>query len=128
MTALWHIIHLLEERVEVLENTLEVSREHISKNEEKCDNLQKQGKRSVYFYFLNNCSHVCVREPMTSVPGNLVRLFLFFVFFIFIVEKILEKKLVKLPLDADTLPGIYERFPRKFTHQKKRNNNKTLIF
>ena len=60
MTALWHIIHLLEERVEVLENTLEVSREHISKNEEKCDNLQKQGKRSVYFYFLNNCSHVCV--------------------------------------------------------------------
>ena len=54
MTALWHIIHLLEERVEVLENTLEVSRENISKNEEKCDNLQKQGKRSVYFYFFNN--------------------------------------------------------------------------
>ena len=87
MTALWHIIHLLEERVEVLENTLEVSRENISKNEEKCDNLQKQGKRSVYFYFFNNCSHVCVCEPMTSVPGNRVRLFIFFVFLIVLYLK-----------------------------------------
>ncbi|KAI9563701.1 hypothetical protein GHT06_011165 [Daphnia sinensis] len=59
-TALWHVIHLLEERVEVLENTLEVSREHISKTEEKYENLQRQ------------------------------------------VEKILEKRLQKPPLDADT--------------------------
>ncbi|XP_032788882.2 uncharacterized protein LOC116926171 isoform X1 [Daphnia magna] len=59
-TALWHVIHLLEERVEVLENTLDVSREHISKTEEKCENLQRQ------------------------------------------VEKILEKRLQKPPLDADT--------------------------
>ncbi|XP_046641369.1 uncharacterized protein LOC124326518 isoform X1 [Daphnia pulicaria] len=47
VNALWHIIHLLEERVEVLENTLEVSREHIAKTEEKCDNLQKQVEKIV---------------------------------------------------------------------------------
>lgn len=46
--ALWRIIHLLEERVEVLENTLEVSRENISKTEEKCDNLQRQGKSRTF--------------------------------------------------------------------------------
>ncbi len=57
---MWHIIHLLEERVEVLENTLEVSREHIAKTQEKCNNLQKQGKRNVYFYFLILIVVMCV--------------------------------------------------------------------
>ena len=43
VTALWRDIHMLEERVEVLENTLEASRERITRTEEKYDNLQKLG-------------------------------------------------------------------------------------
>lgn len=43
MTALWREIHLLEERVEVLENALETSRDQIARTEEKYDKLQKLG-------------------------------------------------------------------------------------
>jgi uncharacterized membrane protein YjjP (DUF1212 family) len=67
--------------VEVLENTLEVSREHIAKTEEKCDNLQKQGKRNVYFYFLLLIVVMCVCVcRLMSSSWNLVPYISLFLF------------------------------------------------
>lgn len=61
---------------------------------------------------------------------------LYFSFFVSILaqvekiveQQILEKKLVKPPLDAETLPGIYEHFLRKLTHAQKRNNKRNIDF
>ena len=89
MTALWREIHLLEERVEVLENALETSRDQIARTEEKYDKLQKLGN----FPFSANPRFLCMLKTCCC----------FFV----VVEELLKKQLDQPPLDADKPAGTF---------------------
>lgn len=55
MPSFWQeTIHQLENRVQVLENALEISRDVIAKTEEKFDNLQRKGKKYLITLFERN--------------------------------------------------------------------------
>lgn len=105
MTALWREIHLLEERVEVLENTLEASREQIAKTEEKYSKLHKQGNTLLLPFPRKMLLGQPVFISMCG-PTNL----LFCCCFHFLVEKLLMKQFHEPPLDAANPPGTCPKF------------------